>query len=251
MTRRLLATAILGLAASLLVPATAGAQSLRGSKASLDRQNGQARSHDFSYLSSGRQLQGFVEAGLLVPLTGNGNYRLKGVSFAYARPEVRLFAERLASQFRAACGELLVVTSLVRPKSSQPRNASLRSVHPTGMALDIRRHNTPACRVWLERVLLSLESKQVLEVTLERNPPHYHVALFPKPYAAYVARLTGARQSGLSQLVTYTVSRNDTLWRIARRHGTTPEQIQAANKLSSTLIYLGQALQVPVISRQR
>lgn len=237
------------LIAVLAIPAPAEAQSLRGSRASMDRQNAQARAHDFTFLRDGNHVQRFVEAGLLVRLHGNSNYELHAVSYPYARPEVKLFVERLSAQFRAACGEKLVITSLTRPQSGQPRNASDRSVHPTGMALDIRRHNTPACRSWLERVLLSLEGSGVLEVSMERNPPHYHMALFPDPYARYVARLETARPATATAAAdddgTYTVSRNDTLWRIAQRHGTTPAAIQRANNLRGTTIYPGQQLTIP------
>ena len=174
-------------AATLLLGATAEAQSLRGSRASMDRQNAQARAHDFTFLRDGRHVTTFVNSGLLVPLRGNSNYELHAVSYPYARPEVKLFVERLSAQFRAACGEKLVVTSLTRPQNGQPRNASARSVHPTGMALDIRRHNTPTCRRWLERVLLSLEGSGVLEVE-PRTPtaalPHRDL---PRP----VPRLRG------------------------------------------------------------
>jgi LysM repeat protein len=233
----------------LLPAGTASGQGLRGSSRSLDRQVAQAAAHDFSYLRNASDVSRFASAGLLVRVKSNDNYVLKDVSYPYTRPEVKLFVQRLSSQFRAACGERLVVTSLTRPKNGQPHNASQRSVHPTGMALDIRRHSTPACRKWLERVLLSLEKNSVLEVTLERSPPHYHVALFPKPYARYVATLTGtspATSSTFTDLLNYTVSRKDTLWRIAQRHGTTPEAIQHANGLSSTLIHPGQVLKVPV-----
>jgi nucleoid-associated protein YgaU len=232
----------------LLAPASAEAQSLRGSSNSLDRQVAQASAHDFSYLVDADDVSRFAAAGLLVRVRDGADYELKDVSFPYARPEVKLFIERLSSQFRAACGERLVVTSLTRPRRLQPRNASQRSVHPTGMALDIRRHNTPACRNWLDRVLLSLERSDVLEVTLERRPPHYHIALFPDPYARYVARLAegGGESSSFTDQVAYTVTRKDTLWRIARRHGTTPEAIQSANGLRSTLIHPGQVLNVPV-----
>ena len=37
------------------------------------------------------------------------------VSFPFARPEVELFVQRLSGQYRRACGEQLVVTSLTRP----------------------------------------------------------------------------------------------------------------------------------------
>ena len=49
-----------------------------------------------------------------------------------------------------------------------------------------------------------------------------------------------------ADLVSYTVGRKDTLWGIARQHGTTPERIQVANGLTSTTIYPGQRLQVPL-----
>ena len=133
-----------------LVGGHASAQSLRGSRGALDLQTAQAVSHDFTYLGGAGQLRRFVAAGYLVPVDSNRDYWLKDVSFPVARPEVRLFIGRLASQYRRACGERLVVTSLTRPLSHQPRNASDRSVHPPGMALDLRR---PAgrCRRWLER----------------------------------------------------------------------------------------------------
>ena len=240
-----------------LLGADAEGQTLRGSRASLEAQNRQARAHDFSYLRTATQVRKFVAAGLLVPLRDTAEYELAGVSFPYARPEVKLFIERLGSQFRAACGERLVVTSLTRPKSAQPYNASRRSVHPTGMAMDLRRHNTPACRSWLERVLLQLERSSVLEATLEHHPPHYHVALYPDPYVAYVERITGRPvtleapdpAAATPTFKRYVVSRGDTLWRIARAHGTTPRRIQAANDLPSTRILRGQVLRIPVESR--
>lgn len=241
----------------LLLAADVEAQSLRGSTSSLDRQNRQARAHDFTYLADLPHVRRFTDAGLLVRLSGNKDYTLKDVSFPYARPEVRLFVERLSSQFRDACGEKLVVTSLTRPKANQPRNASQRSVHPTGMAVDLRRHNTSSCRKWLEAVLLSLEGSQVLEVSLEQHPPHYHIAVFPKPYANYVERITGTplrtprETGGFVDLVDYTVGRKDTLWHIARRHGTTPEQIQATNGLRSSKIFPGQRLRVPLAAEDR
>ena len=115
---------------------------------------------------------------------------MKDVSFQVARPEVRLFVERLAAQYRRACGERLVV-------SNQPGNASDRSVHPTGMALDLRRPPTGRCGTWLQSTLLSLERARVLETTLERLPPHFYVAVFPTAYVRHVARLTGRTASAV------------------------------------------------------
>ena len=214
---------------------------LRGTKSSLARQNVQARRHDFTYLVTRSQVLRFVQNGWLVRVPGNADYRLKEVSFPYARPEVKLFIERLASQYRSACGEQLVVTSLTRPKNYQPRNASPQSVHPTGMALDMRRPNNWTCRSWLERVLVTLESRGVLEATYERRPPHYHIAVFPRQYSDYVKRVADN-----PQVATYLVSRGDTLSRIARKHKTSVETVKAYNGLRSDRIYPGQLLEVPV-----
>jgi Family of unknown function (DUF5715) len=165
------------------------AQSLLGSHDSLLRQNQEAREHDFTYLRTTTDVRDFAQQGLLVRLPGNADYELAGdeVSFPYARPEVKTFVERLSSQYRDACGERLVVTSLTRPITRQPPNASTISVHPTGMAVDLRRSDSSGCRQWLETVLLDLEGKGVLEATREQYPPHYHVAVFPNPYLQYVA----------------------------------------------------------------
>jgi hypothetical protein len=165
------------------------AQSLLGSHESLLRQNEEAREHDFTYLRTSADVRDYAQQGLLVRLPGNADYELAGdeVSFPYARPEVKTFVERLSSQYRDACGERLVVTSLTRPITRQPPNASAISVHPTGMAVDLRRSDSSGCRQWLETVLLDLEGKGVLEATREQYPPHYHVAVFPNPYLQYVA----------------------------------------------------------------
>ena len=248
--RRGLVTLILILGAVGVSSGLAGAQSLRGSRASLDRQNDQAVSHDFTFLRGSAQLRRFVGAGLLVPVDGGRNYSLKEVSFSYTRPEVLLFIERLSAQYRRACGEKLVVTSLTRPMSHQPRNGSPRSVHPTGMALDLRRPSNSTCRGWLEATLLTLEDRTVLEATRERGPPHYHIALFPSLYATYVSNMT-SRSSGVVAATStprHTVGRRDTLWRISRRYGTTPAKIRDANALRSSVIYPGQVLYIPVHS---
>lgn len=198
---------LLALAAALVVgtlaPVTGAAQSLRGSPATVERQNLAAERHDFTFLSDRAHVRRFVDAGFLVRVRGDANFRLKHPGwFPYARPEVRLFLERLGRQYRDACGEQLVVTSLTRPRSRQPRNAHPRSVHPTGMAVDLRRSSNRSCRRWLEDVLLRLEREELVEAVRERWPPHYHVAVFPEPYADYVARSTSARVDSLGPAMT-------------------------------------------------
>jgi LysM repeat protein len=292
-------TAVIGLA--LVILATPGAaQTLRGSKTTMVKQNRIAMDHDYTFLRDRSHLNKFVGMGLLVPVRGNGHYELGTLRHPYARPALKLFIERLAGQYHSACGERLVVTSLTRPLDEQPRNASDLSVHPTGMAVDLRVSRRAKCRTWLERTLLSLERQGVLDAIRERRPPHYHVALFPTQYVAYVEHLTGEslRVAGNASDATavaqadeeqaavvetasleadeadgadgtdgtatavvtasdpaptrpastmdYRVTRGESLWSIARRHGTTVEAIRAANGLRGSRLDPGQILAIPI-----
>ncbi len=180
---RLALLALLALVVAAPAAAPASAQSLYGSHESMVRQNLVAQQHDYAYLRTTQEVVQAVGSGALVAVNGNEDLELAGeeVSFPYARPEVKTFLEQLAHAYRAACGEPLVVTSLVRPISRQPWNASPISVHPTGMAVDMRRSDRHGCRVWLESTLLALEGEGMIEATRERWPPHYHVAVFPDP----------------------------------------------------------------------
>jgi LysM repeat protein len=254
----------------VLLPAMpARAQTLKGSHATMSRQFSIAKQHDFTFLRTNTDVKRFIGLGLLVRLPGNANYVLANVSFPYARGAVQTFVERLSEQYRNSCGEKLVVTSLTRPLNRQPRNASDLSVHPAGMAVDLRLSRKPSCRRWLESTLLSLEKRGVLDATRERFPAHYHVAVYPEHYLTYVGRLTGGRTrvaaapaartvvaddavpSGPSageeepSAMPYKVHRGDTLWSIARRHGTTVETLKQMNDLDDAAIRAGQVLNIP------
>jgi hypothetical protein len=188
------------LALAVVAPATATAAptdtsssraQLRGSVSSVVRQHQVARRNEFTFLRNSKQVREFVREQRLDKVTSSKNVEVANVSFPYARPAVRMFVERLGAQYRAATGQRLVITSLTRPISRQPRNASELSVHPAGMAVDLRIPKSPAARRWLERTLLDLEDKVVLDATKERTPAHYHIAVFPKQYERYIAELGG------------------------------------------------------------
>jgi LysM repeat protein len=238
----------------------AESQTLRGSRASVDRIHRHAVNHGLHFYDTSAAVKRAAAEGRLVRLTGNADYRLVGVSHPYVLPPTELFVERLASQYRAACGERLVVTSAMRPRSFRLANSSTKSVHPTGMAIDLRKPARASCLRWLRRTLLSLEAAGVLEAVEERNPPHFHVALFPDPYQRYVLERSGGsvrlavaparparteRASPVSR-VNYRVRPGDTLWSIARRHGTSVEELKRANRLSSTRIVANQVLEIPL-----
>ncbi|HET9440625.1 MAG TPA: DUF5715 family protein [Longimicrobiales bacterium] len=253
------------------------AQALKGSRTAMRKQNTVAQKQDYSFLRTTSDVREFVAKGLLVPIKGSGNVKLADVSFPYARPAVKTFIDRLAPQYKSACGEKLVVTSLTRPLSRQPRNASDLSVHPAGMALDVRRSRRTSCRRWLEQTLLSLESRGVLDATRERNPAHYHIAIFPGSYLAYVEKLTGdtklaertnepkpiriaeASQPNYAAVVPvgdndgarYKVRRGDTLWSIARKFHLTVPELKELNGLKNSKILPGQTLQIPTTNPER
>ena len=184
----LLPATALSLALLTAAGSPAAAQSLDGSRTSLLRQNLGAQQEGLTYLRTSGDVQDSIQRGLLVPLTGNADYSLATdeVSFPVARAEVKAFIEQLARHYHAACGEPLVVTSATRPISRQPRNASEISVHPTGIAVDLRRSDRGSCRRYLETTLLSLEGKGLIEATREHWPAHYHVAVFAEPNLRYL-----------------------------------------------------------------
>jgi hypothetical protein len=158
----------------------------------MTHQHGVATELDYTFIATPRQVREYVKEGRLEPVPGSADYQLSGVSFPYARAEIRMFVERLAAQYRAETGMPLVVTSLTRPSTLQPSNASELSVHPAGMAVDLRIPPIARHRAWLEHTLLALEEAGVIDVTREYNPPHFHVAVFPEAYRAHVARLDAA-----------------------------------------------------------
>lgn len=170
--------------------------SLRGSNEAMTRQHGVAVESGYTFVRSPLQMEALVEGGELVRLYGNADYGFRqGVGSLVARPEMEVFIERLARDYRAACGEQLIVTSLTRPMNRQPRNAHRLSVHPAGIAVDLRVSQSALCRGWLEDTLLTMEEAGLLDGIRERSPPHYHVALFPEAYMAHVAPMMAAEQS--------------------------------------------------------
>jgi len=174
-------------AAALMAPALLHAEvgvSLNGSRSSMVRQNRIAKQEEYTFLRTATQVRRFVDNGYLVAMPGNTDYSVIA-GFPYARPVVKEFIERLAAGYRHACGERLVVTSLTRPSTNQPSNASPLSVHPAGMAVDLRIPARGSCLSWLSAELLELEDAGLIDATREYRPPHFHVAVFPTPYGAY------------------------------------------------------------------
>ena len=184
-------------AAALSASPVSAEPSLRGSPESLDRQNEAARAAGLSKRYSGDEIRRAAEEGVVRRVEGGALFELHQVSYPYAHPDLVRFLSELARFYLSACGDRLIITSLMRPINEQPRNASDRSVHPTGIAVDLRYPARP-CRARLEPALLSLERQGVIEATRERRPPHYHVTLNPEVYTRITAQEGGLRALAVS-----------------------------------------------------
>ncbi|HSJ23781.1 MAG TPA: DUF5715 family protein [Longimicrobiales bacterium] len=182
-------TAILAIsaaAAALVTSQETPDLTLRGSPAAMQEQNRVAQEHGLQFFETREEVEAALQTGDLVPLNGNGVYDVADfVVPPYIHPDVLPFVERTADLYLEACGEPLVVTSAVRPRQDQPPNAHELSVHPAGIAVDFRVSQTQECREWFEEKLLALEEVDAINATRERSPPHYHVAVYPRPYLMY------------------------------------------------------------------
>ena len=244
------------------------AQILRGSQASVDRMHAYAVDHSFDFLETTTSVRNAASGGKLVELAKvTSNYELHNVQHPYVMPTVKTFVERLSSQYRAYCGERMVITSAARPLNMKLRNASDLSVHSTGMAVDIRSTKIPTrCRNWLRTTLSDLERAGVIEATEEKKVPHFHVAVFPSSYTSYVANLTrstavaaaeeapssgGPSESRDAATISYLVKSGDSLWGIAVKHDTSVQTLQSINRLNSNRIHPGQVILVPAAGGSR
>jgi hypothetical protein len=170
--------------------------SLRGSPATMQQQNRVAKEHGLTFYRTGADIEAAVARGELSVLVPNEDYDVADfVRFPYLQAEAVVFVERLAEQYREACGQKLVVTSAVRPASGQPSNAHQLSVHPAGMAVDLRVSDRASCRSWLETAILNMERRGLINGIREFRPPHYHIAIFPGPYMAYVEERLAAEEA--------------------------------------------------------
>ena len=225
--------------------------------ASVERMYDHAVRDGLTFYENTNDVQWAAARGELVQLHTNRGYELHRVAFPYVRPATLTFVERLAEDYDGRCGEELVVTSGVRPESRQPRNSSQRSVHPTGMAVDLRKPTNGHCLTWLRRELLALEGTGVIEATEEHHPAHFHVAVFGPEYLRFAAIQAQEHPTPTVMIVArtatvapvsarrYRVRTGDTLWSIAQQHSTSVDALIAANRLSSPKIKAGQMLVIP------
>ncbi|HEU4564840.1 MAG TPA: DUF5715 family protein [Gemmatimonadaceae bacterium] len=245
--RALVASVTLALLAlAPCAPSVAPAQTLRGTSASVERAHRSARDRGLRFYRTGKSVRHAANDGRLVRLTASRDVRLHDVGYPYVRPATKAFVESLGARYRRACGQPLGVTSAVRPTTEQPLNGSPHSVHPAGIAVDLRKPRG-RCLTWLRKELLSLERRRIVDATEEHQPPHFHVVVYARsaePDPDDRPRVAGIALIPLSTArpTVHVVRRGETLWGIARRYGTTVERLQRANGLRGGRIVAGQRL---------
>jgi hypothetical protein len=258
---------------------------LRGSQESVQKMWDFATTHGLAFYRSPRDIEKAVADGKLVPLDGDASYELtRNVGFSYATREAKQFVASFAPQYLAACGAPLIVTSAARPTNRQPRNSNQYSVHPTGIAVDLRRPPAGPCQTWLRNALAELEEQGYIEATEERRPVHLHVAVLTEPgkiaalppvgsgvlagFAPRTQRSDGdlslraatpairvsnpptrtAPAAGAQPIRarTWRVREGDTLWDVARRSGVSVSALAKANRRSARgVLKVGTVLRVP------
>ena len=248
---------------ALVTTTAASAQTLHGSPTSVDLMYTSARSDDLQFFNTPQDIYRAAMQGALSLISVTEDLELDQAAFPFVLPNTKRFADSLAHEYHTGCGERIVVTSGARPLDDQPRNASPKSVHPTGMAVDFRKPRTPACLRWLRANLVALEDRHLIEATEERRPAHFHVAVLRQAPERRIETVAssgvaagGATDSAdlgnpgrdaehISRAHAYRVQAGDNLWTIAHRVGTTPQRIQALNHLKTSRITPGQKLSLP------
>jgi LysM repeat protein len=266
---------------SLSAAAGLPAQSLRGSQSSVQKMYTRAVQNDLDFFYSSKGIYESVRDGELKLISITNDLTLEKVSYPFVLPRTLDVLNVFAKQYRTACGERLVVTSAARPRNKQPRNASPKSVHPTGMAIDFRRPTGP-CLTYLRQQLVALEKLGILEATEERRPVHFHVAVLQRgrfaPAAPSIATATTPAVTAPTTSViepatttdsasgtvepapvekpaakpapkqaapsTYTVRKGDNLSVIAKRFGLSVTRLKALNGIRGSAIRPGQKLKV-------
>ena len=268
---------ILSAVLCVFLAGSVSAQSLRGSQSSVRKMYTRAVLNDLEFFRTSKGVYESVRDGELVMISITMDLMLEDVSYPFVLPRTRDVLNVFAKNYRAACGERLVVTSAARPRTEQPRNASPQSVHPTGMAIDFRRPAEP-CLSYMRKELVSLERQGVLEATEERRPVHFHVAVLQRgrfaPAAAAIATATtvtaptapqkaeigpvpavatdsadgvvevAPRKAAAPKPKSYTVRKGDTLSEIAKRFGLSLNRLKSLNGIRGSSIRAGQKLRI-------
>jgi hypothetical protein len=140
-----------------------------------------ARAYGFDLTYSSDEFWAMVNRGMFVHIKSSPDIPLKVIfGTPFVLPSTARFTRRLAYAYsEGGCGDLYVTGG---GRFRTFRNSSEFSVHPAGMAVDIRiRGLSEDCKQLLYRELYQAEADRVADVTEERWPAHLHVVVIPPP----------------------------------------------------------------------
>lgn len=173
----------------------ATAKDLRGSPASMERQNAQADRDGLSRLTE-KQLEVFKKNQLLVPLPTNKTLIVDDrlpEKYRWCRPCTGKFLNDLGKDYESKFGRPIQINSAVRTVEYQQelrgRNGNAASAkmgprqssHLTGAAVDIAKKNMPFAELrWMRSRLMDIEKKKLIEATEEFRQSVFHVMVFSK-----------------------------------------------------------------------
>jgi len=170
---------------------------LRGSLASLERQDRRLEAEDLQRIEDESDLEARIAAGLLVPLPVNSALTVNpdlDPQRRYCRPWTALFLNDLARIHDALFHRPLQVDSAVRTIDYQrrlvringnaaPAEGDTASPHETGAAIDIAKKGMTWREIgWMRRYLLTLQNAGLIDVEEEFEQACFHITVY-KTYA--------------------------------------------------------------------
>lgn len=175
---------------------------LRGSHASLVRQDERDRAEGLTRIKDEAELHELVQQHDLIPLPLGESIQADprlAHDRRYTRPWTVEFLNNLGEAFMNEFGEPLVITSAVRPASYQerltwrngnaaPANGAIASPHEFGATIDIGKKGMTAREMaWMRGYLLPLQQAGQIDVEEEFYQACFHVTVYksfvPSPVA--------------------------------------------------------------------
>ncbi|MBP9842491.1 MAG: hypothetical protein KBC62_00645 [Candidatus Pacebacteria bacterium] len=168
-------------------------QTLKGSPASLQKQNQEADRIGLARIADDSELQLFKENGLLISIPKTTGIKIDprlDERFHVVRPWTAKFLSDIGKSFKKRFKANLQVNSATRTlvhqenlakrnKNAAPVTGETRSAHLTGAAIDLaKKPLTRKQKQWLRAELSELEKSGFIEATEEHYQAVFHVMVF-------------------------------------------------------------------------
>lgn len=175
---------------------------LRGTLASLMRQDRRDRAEGLTRVMDESELEDEIRDHALVPLPLNGDLQPAphlAYDRRYTRPWTADFLRDLSQAFMHRFGEPLVITSAVRPVSYQerltyrngnaaPANGAVVSPHEYGASVDIGKKGMTSTEIaWMRGYLLPIQKAGQIDVEEEFYQACFHITVYTDYVPAPVA----------------------------------------------------------------